>query len=337
VELLNFIGMINAVIFTVLMSWRMFSGHGGSQSAIKASLSIFVLFVGFKVAAMLPAPDTFSAGFKMCSVTIEEQLWSCGGWPVFNSSIVSLLDGMSSTISHAMQIPAGVATFLACLHIHSRLLRGLTFEASDIAKAFAGGFIIYASLAFLPTLTGWFNEALKLLSIFGSEQDASSSRIENLCASLSKMRELADLDVSTINNIGAFLFRMFASLPLLIVGITNFVIIILQYFLIAFIPVSVFLVTLKRDSDPSHALSLLGTYLFINIFQGVEWFFLGTVSIAAPSATDDMSMANSWSVIANNGAQIVIMTVLSITILTLAILVIILPLSKRLISAGSAP
>ena len=329
-QLLKIIGTINFTLLLASLLWNTTKGTIGGQGGFSRAIStIVMLMIGFNLATLIPAPENTPDAYAMCSVVVEGEWWDCGGWPIFVKDTAEYIDKMSAVMSVGGQIPAAIAAFLGSWYIHVRLLKGLTFDHRDIAKAFAGGFLIYASLAFMPAISNYFNEIVKDLVSIVSNSHQGDAALRGWLETIKAYKEYAKQDASSIN-VGIWVLRAFIVIPLTIFNFLNFTMIIFRNILMALIPLSVFLATLRRDSDPTTAISLLGNYAMLSAMQAIQWLLLsGLPLVEAPT---NIANFDVMAVLSSAVRSLVMMAFVGIFLIKITMRTVVLPTMDKLLS-----
>ena len=327
-QLLQIIGTINFTLLLASLLWNTTRGTiGGSGGFSKAASTIVMLMLGFNIATLLPDPETMKDGFSLCSVVVEGEWWNCGGWPMFLKESVESLDSFSKYVGTGGQIPAAMAAFLGSWYIHVRLFKGLTFDHRDIMKAFSGGFLIYASLAFMPTISSYLNEIVKNLVSFLGRGTGGEATLRGWLETIRAYREYANQEASTLN-FGIWILRALVLIPLTVFSYLNYTVVIFQNILMAFIPLSVFLTTLRRDSDPTTAISLLANYALLSALQAVQWLLLsGLPDIQTPA---NIANFDAWPVIAKAIPALAVLSFIGFFLIKVTLKIVVLPTMEKL-------
>ena len=328
-QLLQTIGVINFTLLLASLLWNSARGTLVGGGFANAAGTIIMLMIGFNIATLLPAPETTRAGYTMCSVVIEGAWWNCSGWAIFTKENVDSAQTFATLIGPGGQIPAAMAAFLGSWYIHTRLLKGLTFDYRDIARAFSGGFLIYASLAFMPTISGWMNEIVTNLVSFLAKNGSGEATLKGWLETIRVYKEYAANEGSSIN-IGIWVLRAAVVIPLWMFSNLNYFLLIFQSIVMAFIPLSVFLATLKRSADPTIAISILGNYALLSAVQALQWLLLSTL----PSMQPPGNIANFdvWPVVAKALPAMAIFGVIGFFLMKVTLKFVVMPTMEKLLN-----
>lgn len=289
-ELLEIVGAINGLIFMGIFTFYFSQGSITGRGYKSAAYLLLAVCGGAAIAQVLPQASQIELQANLeCH---DMGFWhECGGWLFYFSTNASFVEAIGDHIGESFSIPASVAIFLGAWWINARLLSGLIFTPKDIMRAFAAGFFVYASVLYLPDLQRYLSEVFVELTVqFSSPQDGRRV-LQSWGEAITALDTYAEEVSSGIFGWQGYLLKTLLFFPFLLSDFLNLVVFCFQVAALGLIPVSLFLASLRRDSDPTYLFTLLGNLAILSFLQSVEWMALGLLpELEVPKDLSDLKV-----------------------------------------------
>lgn len=290
-ELLKIVASINVAILIGGFTYYLIKGTIGSRGYWSATMLVGSVVLGGTIASYLPqGRDVVLSQAINCE---DFGFWhECGGWMFYYDSIASFVNAFADSVGIGFSIPVSVALLLGSWYLHSRLLTGLSFEPSEILKAFAAGFFVYCCLVYLPELQGHMSNFI--IELTAPVQAVSRGRevLTNWGEAIALFDAVASEETSLLAGMEAFTLRAFLAIPFALSDGINLIIIMLQYSMLALVPISLFMSSLQKNADPTYLLALLGSYAILSVLQAGEWFAISRLpAIEIPNDLQELSIS----------------------------------------------
>lgn len=223
----------------------------------------------------------------------------CGGWPIFESNIGGLANGVGSVLGDLLTFGPTIAGFLAALYFIMRINMGGYKTPQDVWKTTLGIILIMVTITHLGWIAREFNAIIIDLSNLEDDFASGRANFETYMASLEQFRKASDQYSTSIINLPMWALKAVTYLLLFIPSLVSTIAYLSQLVILYGVPFSFFLAIFTRWQDLSTPISLIIRYAFISVIKAFTWTTLATVEVESIDVSSehllvDLGM-NLWS------------------------------------------
>ena len=269
-NLVNYMAEINGLIFGSVVCFHMtrsLIGGNGYADAVKLLVTLSACYGLSKI--VLQSVSNSELTKASC---VEFEHWTeCGGFFFKLDGFAYVAEKAIDLFGDGAGVPASSAAVLSAWFLHSRLISGFSMTVNDLIRSFAGAMLIYVCCLKMGDLQAGINNMVVSVTAFGGGAEAGK-------ASLIAWQEASEIYVDVTSegsfflNVIPIVFILFNnSLPFFAIDAVNIICFLLQNILLAMVPLSMFLTSIRRDADPLYVVKLASQYAILGAIPGFWW------------------------------------------------------------------
>lgn len=295
---------VNGIILCRLM--YQFTLGQIDQKALFEGAKLLLCLIGATLLASELASYTTQAvkyGPNLACQREAESLWTCAQWPFIWDSAGEAMSGLLGWLEPGLGVPAGAAGLIAQTYLFRRLAADLNFSAEELFTFFFWSTLVYLFLFRIDLLLTFVSAVVEQIGILSDRVAVGKVTLA------SWIRQAVPYLDQSLDNLSIFSLK-FVSLAISIslvgavINLGSFIVIIIQFLLLAFIPISFFKDVLSGDYDFKGAAGRLIGISMLGAFKNLNWAIISFLpTLDQPTKIDGniiLSTRDAWVIVGSS-------------------------------------